>query len=274
MGRENKTEFGAKVSFPSWIDLLAIVGVFFIAQMLCGFGKVILDNTGSTSPEFSMFLAYTVALLISVAFALYLKGVRSGKKFPIKLGLVSANPALVLWGVVMTFAVGVVVEPLLGFFPEKYMEMMLKMVSTGGWSFAMTVVCAPILEELLFRGVIQSGAQAKWGKFGGILISAAIFGAIHIIPQQVVNAFFIGIVLGYIYMRTQSLFAVILIHAINNAVAYLSISLSGGKNITTRDLITNDTLYYIVYGVFAITLVVSTFFLVQSLRAKNSVSEQ
>ena len=82
------------------------------------------------------------------------------------------------------------------------------------------IVAAPILEEILFRGIIQGSLVRKYGPWRGVLVASAIFGVVHGIPQQVVNAFFVGAVLGFVYYCSRSLIVVMVIHAINNAFSY------------------------------------------------------
>lgn len=85
------------------------------------------------------------------------------------------------------------------------------------------VVMAPLLEELLFRGVLQTSLMRllKGQRWIAILISAAVFSAIHgwVVPTQaLVPLLVLGIAWGYLYERTGSLLAPILAHAVFNAI--------------------------------------------------------
>ena len=120
------------------------------------------------------------------------------------------------------------------------------------------MVAAPILEEVLFRGILQESLTEKLGGWRGVLAASAIFGIVHVIPQQMVNAFFVGIILGYIYIKTRSLLPVILIHAINNALAFIQIVIFGDQGyVTTREAVNNDTIYWIIYGICCVVFVVA-----------------
>ena len=73
-----------------------------------------------------------------------------------------------------------------------------------------------------------------------------------------VNAFFVGIILGYIYIKTRSMLPVILIHAINNALAFIQIVIFGDQGyVTTREAVNNDTIYWIIYGICCVVFVVA-----------------
>lgn len=84
----------------------------------------------------------------------------------------------------------------------------------------MTGIFAPVLEEIIFRGIIQKGLMNKGMKPGrAIFISALIFGAIHFTPWQFVGGLLMGAILGYAYYKTGSLLSSILLHSFNNVVS-------------------------------------------------------
>lgn len=92
-------------------------------------------------------------------------------------------------------------------------------------------IMAPILEELLFRGAIMRHllAQGKRPQVA-ILISALIFGLVHINPAQVLFAFMFGILLGWVLYHSGSLFPCILIHFINNSISVILMYLYGADD--------------------------------------------
>ena len=132
-------------------------------------------------------------------------------------------------------------------------------------------IFAPLSEEILFRGIIQDSLTYKYGPWKGILWGAAVFGVVHIIPQQVVNAFLIGLVLGYIYYRTRSLIPVMVIHCVNNAIAYFGWVIGGEKLVSTRQQLGDDTTYYIVYALACVVFVVAFGCMVWSIRRTESL---
>lgn len=78
---------------------------------------------------------------------------------------------------------------------------------------------APWIEELLFRGaILQSLRNSGYTPQRAIILSALAFGLIHINPAQVVFAFLIGLVLGWITWKTNSLYPAIIGHALNNSL--------------------------------------------------------
>lgn len=78
------------------------------------------------------------------------------------------------------------------------------------------VVIPPIVEEMMFRGMILQGLR-RFGDGFAVVASAALFGLYHGNFAQMVFAFLCGLALGYAVIRSNSLLPAILIHLINNA---------------------------------------------------------
>ena len=246
-----------RVAYPSWGDLLILLGVFIVATVLGSLLTGILQKIGSVSVGFGSFLGYVIQFSLVIIFGLFQRKIRSPKGTRLlKFGLAKLDFVIILWGTIMVLATGVVIEPLLNLFPETYLDRLGNIMAAGGWMMFTSIVIAPIMEEILFRGILQDALMRKYGVFVGILIASAVFGIVHIIPQQVVNAFMIGIVLGYIYYRTGALLPVILIHCINNAISYFTWMLNGETLLSTREQMGNDTLYFTVYGIACVLFVI------------------
>ena len=89
-----------------------------------------------------------------------------------------------------------------------------------GVALLVGAVAVPLLEELLFRGVILGGllrSQRPWVAIGQ---SALLFGLIHFNPAQSVSAALLGLLLGWLYYRTRSLGLCIALHALNNGIGF------------------------------------------------------
>ena len=80
----------------------------------------------------------------------------------------------------------------------------------------------PLVEELVFRGAILR-ALLRWrsNPWIGIVISAVFFSLSHMNPAQMPHAFLIGILLGWMYYRTDSIVSGVVYHWVNNTVAYV-----------------------------------------------------
>ncbi len=153
-------------------------------------------------------------------------------------GLVGFVPA-----VAMAMGVGVVAgmisEKLLGLpVPNVGHEMLEQLVEadSAGTTIALllaAIVAAPLLEEIIFRGLVQStlsdalGPRRRWTV---VLVASAVFTLIHFnVPWQAQPSLFIlGIVLGWLYERTGSLLPSMIVHAgFNGLNVALALAQSG-----------------------------------------------
>lgn len=82
------------------------------------------------------------------------------------------------------------------------------------------IVIAPIKEEFLMRGIICNGLSKRYSNKVAILVSAFMFALIHFNIQQGVNAFLLGVILGYAYLKTKSLYLTIFLHMLNNTIVF------------------------------------------------------
>ncbi len=102
-------------------------------------------------------------------------------------------------------------------------EMMLKEnAPTLGMALLLLAVVPAICEEFAFRGFILSGMQHGHSTRSAILLSALLFGFLHVLMsifQQLFNATLLGLVLGLLAIRSGSLLPGILFHALNNGLA-------------------------------------------------------
>ena len=105
-------------------------------------------------------------------------------------------------------------------FYDAFVEIMKTIVEGPFWSsFLVTAIFAPIFEEWLCRGMVLRGLLTKMKPFWAIVISALFVALIHMNPWQALNAFILGVVMGYVYYKTGSLLLTILIHFVNNGTA-------------------------------------------------------
>jgi membrane protease YdiL (CAAX protease family) len=87
--------------------------------------------------------------------------------------------------------------------------------------FLSGVIIAPIAEEIVFRGYLYKAFRDRFRPSYAIVLSAALFSAIHLELLAAVPLFVIGVVLAYVYEKTGNLMAPITLHVLNNAVAFL-----------------------------------------------------
>ena len=96
---------------------------------------------------------------------------------------------------------------------------------------------APLAEELVFRGaILRSLLQWTSRPWIAIALSALFFAAAHMNPAQLPHAFLIGLLLGWLYYRTNSIIPGMVYHWVNNSVAYVMYNLYPDPDLTLTQL--------------------------------------
>lgn len=109
-----------------------------------------------------------------------------------------------------------------GLFDTESSSQLLEGIMENPWSFVSICLLAPLTEELVFRGAILTALRkSRCRPWFAIIMSALFFGIIHINPSQIPHSFLMGLLLGWIYVRTCSLIPCILAHMANNTVVYM-----------------------------------------------------
>ena len=81
----------------------------------------------------------------------------------------------------------------------------------------------PLSEEVLFRGFVLRGLVFRIGTGPAIVSTALVFSAFHLDPGTMVPIFFTGLALGWLHVKTGSLWPCIAAHAGQNAIALLAV---------------------------------------------------
>jgi membrane protease YdiL (CAAX protease family) len=137
---------------------------------------------------------------------------------------------------------------------------MANMKNIGEYLYTLLVIAvAPaIFEELLFRGALQQ-LMVKWTKVAwlGILITSLLFSAVHFSYYGFFARTALGLILGYMFYYSKSLWLPIIAHFINNGFAVTAMYYMNrqGKLSTT----TLDEKFPVWYGVIALAIIVVLF---------------
>jgi membrane protease YdiL (CAAX protease family) len=81
------------------------------------------------------------------------------------------------------------------------------------------VIVAPIAEEVFFRGVVFNAWLREGGRRWAFIGSSALFAIIHLSLVSIVPIFVLGLALAWVYDRTGSLLAPIVMHAVVNGIS-------------------------------------------------------
>lgn len=100
-------------------------------------------------------------------------------------------------------------------------ESLLNNESKIGVFFSIVIV-APVIEEIFFRGIILRGLLVNHSKALALGASALLFGLSHLNPWVIIPTGIIGLVLGWIYLKTKSVYLCMFCHSFNNLLVFLA----------------------------------------------------
>lgn len=99
------------------------------------------------------------------------------------------------------------------------------------------ILTGPFTEELVFRMGIQTGlTRMGLSSTGAIILSSFIFGLIHVNPAQIPGAVVFGLILGWLYWRSGSIWLPVTAHILNNFMGVALFWLTGDSEQTITEL--------------------------------------
>lgn len=210
--------------------------IFLITQLIGGLfimvGSQWLKLPFSTAVGLSLIIANGLAVALLFAFRM----VRLKTFSPLRVKW-SWLPLLIVAALAGIFSMNLLCEQLN--LPDMMAEQ-FKSLAHDPWGILAMVIVAPITEELLFReAIISSLLRHNLHRWQAVLISSLAFGIAHFNPVQVVFAFFIGIILGTIFVKTGRALVTSIIHIINNGLAAIEMRLFADEmdELTYSDLL-------------------------------------
>ena len=86
-------------------------------------------------------------------------------------------------------------------------------------------VAAPICEELVFRGFMYAGFERSLGAWPAVILTSVVFTLMHwqYNPYELIHILLLGLVLALARMRTRSMWTPMVMHAVNNGLALLTV---------------------------------------------------
>ena len=138
---------------------------------------------------------------------------------------------VLFWVFILTFGTIILSEWLLEQLdmemPESVQHVFEQIMSTPVGYVAIGLL-APLAEEMVFRGailrVLLKVFDRRW-HWLPIVISAVLFGAVHGNMAQFLHAMLLGLLLGWLYYRTNSIVPGVVLHWVNNSIAYVIFNL-------------------------------------------------
>jgi membrane protease YdiL (CAAX protease family) len=236
-------------SYPTYLQSFGLLLIFLLCTIL---SVIVVLPFFSFESGIGMTIIYTLSISLTIIIALF---IRKDFTFPFKW----FSPWIVVIGSLAILCAQLALEPVTNLIPlsDIVKKMIEETIQQPIAFFIMAVLAAPLFEELLFRGVILHGLLKNYQPWKAILFSAFLFALVHGNLSQGVGAFMGGILMGWIYWKTQSVLPGILIHLINNLASFVGVMLTPEADIfkSTQEIINNDLVYVsMVFGCAAMAI--------------------
>ena len=130
--------------------------------------------------------------------------------------------------VIIASGIVLISNTIISLFNFKSIPVRLEIVSSMSrlltiYPFISIVILLPILEEILFRGIILNGFLVSLKPSRAIIITSIIFSLYHLNPFQLIHTFFLSIFLSWYYYKNSNLLSCTIIHSISNLVGFILI---------------------------------------------------
>ena len=247
------------ISDLAWLVILFFVGAFLGILISAGLALGISQDFAMT---YGLVIVYPVQFIPAMLYASAVSQRNMGfePEYPLDNNNFGGRSGLSMALIVSVIAISAafVTEPVSMLLPEMSearkiaMEQMLK---GPVWIVLISVsVFAPFFEEWLCRGIILRGLLKKMKPGWAIVISALIFGLIHMNLWQAIPAFIIGVILGYVYYKTGSLKLTMLMHCVNNTLSVILSRIPGLEDVEFFAEIMSPWTYVPMIIAFAVAL--------------------
>jgi membrane protease YdiL (CAAX protease family) len=223
--------FGGRVELALWGHFLTLLGCVFVplvvedgsvSQVFALISVFRLINIG-VPPFVDNTLSFIAVVYVLVSPAVYVIA-RRGRTHPIRehprFALVGLIPAVLAGGVLAEIEYAILQ-------PESLVP---ALTPTTGMTIVGVMLFVGVIEEVIYRGLLQPFLQERVGRWGGILATALLYGTMHSAYGDLAPIAFavgFGVLVGYLYDRTDSMAHVVLIHGSLNVFLFALIPLNG-----------------------------------------------
>ena len=217
---------------------LAAIGLLFLAfPFVARWVHLPIPRSGAAFLIVASLITYG-ALLAWLAVALPRAGMSWRRLFggPLKPGRLFEVIALAWMHV--SFAANSLILLLVGLYhvaPELTRRLLVERVLSDPWGGAPTpalaaviVVLAPVVEEILFRGLLLQRFALRWGPGRAVLFTSALFAVLH--PYHPLGLFAFSVLLSLLFLKARTLWAPIAAHALANGSLVLIGALAKSRN--------------------------------------------
>ena len=216
--------------YPKFWQATNLIVIYIFIQTLIDFPLALYDYHHDTNWLYEPWIKIPVfvgSTLFILFLGYYYSGLTVKEVFPLKRFRIGLVPALLAALIPLQFfltEISIQFDKVLPP-PRWFMELFARLFDSdfGVWSGVLRVVIiAPVVEELIFRGVLQR-IFTEWTKniHWGILIAAILFSGMHMQFYGFVPRLILGVLFGYLFYWSRSIWVPITAHFVNNTAAVL-----------------------------------------------------
>lgn len=212
------------------LTLLVFIALFFIYSFAMAFLQGLTIEMGARGDvlyEALYGVGYALSFLLPAGFFYLISKGKPKERIYFNASLPRKTPLYIFVGLSAILAAAylnsILLEP---FAYSSFMDDLIPSAEqTANYEIVLMVFTSAVVpafvEELLFRGVVLTNLL-PYGRTTAVIGSALLFGAMHQNAGQFFYATVAGLVLGYIYVKTRSIWCGVLLHFVNNFYSVLS----------------------------------------------------
>lgn len=206
------------------IAILVNLGIQLLGSIVLAV-VMLLSGDGGVPGVVNYILMAVLQLGFLLSFRLYTKKTNRGIAFPVRVPK---------WYDTLLCVLAAALSVLCFIFPAQWFALWLEKI---GYAFStdiplssaldvtlcvlVTVIIAPVCEELVFRGALLTGLTKKLGVLPSVLLSGLAFSLMHMNPEQTVYQFFMGCACAYLAICSGTVVCPMIVHACNNLIALI-----------------------------------------------------
>ena len=175
-------------------------------------------------PNYSEWINIIVIMICAVGFICVLKS-----RYEIRIlsnvtpmGILLAVCCSVLFFLLLDKCLDPIFESVFPQSEQDYQAAIQSLIKSPITSLLQVCIIASVIEEILMRGFVLGGLKNTYGVIGALFISALFFAILHFNMVQTLSAFVCGIILGLLYIKTDSILCCIIAHCGYNLISYFT----------------------------------------------------
>ncbi len=226
--------FGVVVVFIFVIIQSLVAVVFVVARMVTDPALDIMELAEQMVSDGNLITAATIASAVVCSGLIFIIiKVRRGASFTEYLALKSLSRKSVIAMLAITI-VFIGLSSLASFVLERpaesdFMTDAYRSVTSAPLFWISIVIFGPVFEELFIRGFLFIGlVKSRIGPVGAVILTTLVWAVLHVQYgiYEITVIFILGLILGIVRYKTGSLWAPIIIHALNNLLAVILVHLT------------------------------------------------